>query len=379
MRSTLAAVALAALVQAASAATAARVFTYDPHSPARPDTSLRSLNPVAARVVLAQRVHVEEFHSSDLDRQDVIDAINEYGVKTPLFGKESGRTRKALLMVENAAASQVSSSSLQSYRGFQLDSAPSGADLFVDLARQLDRTSLGVSSEEEALKVISRTRFGTPSGDTIYIASSMGELESYFKELAKEGTRSVTALVTYSNGDEESAGELPVWGTYEMPSQQNLKRQSIREQPLIEKEQPGTTPNKDSLGSFAKKNATIIRGILPACFHSLSECEKRTSNCTGRGSCRKEYHDKSAPVPYDCFSCKCGNTTTKKDGLVSTTYWSGPACQKKDVSVEFWLIVLFTLGLIFLVGFAVGQIWEMGDQQLPSVIGAGVSGPTARK
>jgi hypothetical protein len=56
--------------------------------------------------VLAQRVHVEEFHSSDLDRQDVIDAINEYGVKTPLFGKESGRTRKALLMVENAAASQ---------------------------------------------------------------------------------------------------------------------------------------------------------------------------------------------------------------------------------------------------------------------------------
>jgi hypothetical protein len=56
--------------------------------------------------VLAQRAHVEDFHSADLDRQDVIDAINEYGVKTPLFGKDSGRVKKALLMVENVAAEQ---------------------------------------------------------------------------------------------------------------------------------------------------------------------------------------------------------------------------------------------------------------------------------
>jgi hypothetical protein len=268
---------------------------------------------------------------------------------------------------------------LQSYCGFQLDPAPPVADLFVDLARQLDLVGLSGLSEKETFKMLNGTLYGTSSEDIIYMVPSFGKLEGYFQELVKEGTRSVTALVTYSNGIEGSVDELPEWGTYEMPSQQFLKRRTNKEQPLIEKEQPGTTPNKDSFGSLAKKNATVIRGILPACFHSLSECEKRTSNCTGRGSCRKEYHDKSAPVPYDCYSCKCGNTTTKHDGLVSTTYWSGPACQKKDVSVEFWLIVLFTLGLIFLVGFAIGQIWEMGDQQLPSVIGAGVSGPTARK
>jgi hypothetical protein len=62
-----------------------------------------------------------------------------------------------------------------------------------------------------------------------------------------------------------------------------------------------------------------------------------------------------------------------------TTRWGGPACQKKDVSIEFWLIVGFTVGMVFLVTFAIGTVWDMGSEELPSVIGAGVSGPSARK
>jgi hypothetical protein len=103
MKSTFAVAVLAALCEAASAAAAARVFTYDPHTPARPDLDGRELEPVAARLVIAQRACVQEYHSSDLDRQQVIDAINEFGVKTPLFGKQSGRTKTALLMAENVS------------------------------------------------------------------------------------------------------------------------------------------------------------------------------------------------------------------------------------------------------------------------------------
>jgi hypothetical protein len=62
-----------------------------------------------------------------------------------------------------------------------------------------------------------------------------------------------------------------------------------------------------------------------------------------------------------------------------TTRWGGPACQKKDVSIEFWLIVGFTVGMVFLVTFAIGTVWDMGSEELPSVIGAGVSGPSTRK
>jgi hypothetical protein len=249
----------------------------------------------------------------------------------------------------------------------------------VDLARQVDATGLSSLSDAQTQQTISGSQHVTENGDIIFRTASIEELENTFARLVKQDTWSITALITCRGGDSESADEPSVWGTYEMPSQQFLKKRAVKEQPLIEKKRPESSSNKASLGALAKKNATIIRGILPACFHSLAECERRTQNCSGHGQCRKEYHDKSAPVPYDCFSCKCGNTTTKHNDLISTTYWSGPACQKKDVSVEFWLIVLFTVGLVFLIGFAVGQIWEMGDEQLPSVIGAGVSGPTARK
>lgn len=63
---------------------------------------------------------------------------------------------------------------------------------------------------------------------------------------------------------------------------------------------------------------------------------------------------------------------------MKTTYWAGSACQKRDVSVEFWLLALFTVAMVGVVGFAVGSIWGMGEEQLPSVIGAGVSGPVRR-
>ena len=70
---------------------------------------------------------------------------------------------------------------------------------------------------------------------------------------------------------------------------------------------------------------------------------------------------------------------TDSDGKESTTYWGGPACQKKDVSVEFWMIALFSVAMVGLISFAVGSVWSMGDDELPSVIGAGVSGPVARR
>ena len=76
----------------------------------------------------------------------------------------------------------------------------------------------------------------------------------------------------------------------------------------------------------------------------------------------------------------CTPTVVKDaEGRVRTTYWSGPACQKKDVSVQFWILALFSVGMVFVVSFAVGEVWGMGGEALPSVIGAGVGGPSARK
>ncbi|KAK1918310.1 hypothetical protein P3342_001228 [Pyrenophora teres f. teres] len=60
------------------------------------------------------------------------------------------------------------------------------------------------------------------------------------------------------------------------------------------------------------------------------------------------------------------------------TYWGGPACQKKDISTQFWLFVGSGVILAFLVSSGIGMLYSMGAEELPSVIGAGVSGPTRK-
>jgi hypothetical protein len=60
------------------------------------------------------------------------------------------------------------------------------------------------------------------------------------------------------------------------------------------------------------------------------------------------------------------------------TYWGGPACQKKDVSQPFWLFAGSGIVLAFLISASIGLLYSMGNEELPSVIGAGVSGPVKK-
>lgn len=110
---------------------------------------------------------------------------------------------------------------------------------------------------------------------------------------------------------------------------------------------------------------------IPQCFTSKSQCENTTNTCSGHGSCYRAH--------ASCFKCKCGTTVarTNEDGTKKTVQWGGNACQKKDVSVPFILFASFGVVLTALVVGAIGMLWSMGSQELPSVIGAGVAGPRA--
>jgi hypothetical protein len=60
-----------------------------------------TLSPIAARLVLAQRLGVEEFHSADLQDKDVVGAINDYGIRAPIFSDQrEDKMRRALLYIE---------------------------------------------------------------------------------------------------------------------------------------------------------------------------------------------------------------------------------------------------------------------------------------
>ncbi|ETI25962.1 hypothetical protein G647_02739 [Cladophialophora carrionii CBS 160.54] len=110
---------------------------------------------------------------------------------------------------------------------------------------------------------------------------------------------------------------------------------------------------------------------VPQCFTSQSQCENVTNTCSGHGSCYKAH--------ANCFKCRCGTTVVRvnPDGTKKTVQWGGNACQKKDVSVPFVLFASFGVVMTALVVGAIGMLWSMGSQELPSVIGAGVAGPRA--
>lgn len=122
------------------------------------------------------------------------------------------------------------------------------------------------------------------------------------------------------------------------------------------------------------------KGILPACFATADACTDATHNCSGHGKCIKKY---SNPVGGEgnvenCFSCACQATTEDRGKGYKTIQWAGPACQKKDVSMPFWLLGGTTVGLMAAVAWGVGLLYSMGSEDLPSVIGAGVSNAGAR-
>lgn len=272
--------------------------------------------------------------------------------------------------------------SLQKHTSFSIDDAPSASasrGLFIDLAKQSDPSAFAHLSDEDTIDLLRDSRTLTNNGDLFYLAQDMEDFQDLFERLV-EKKWSVTALIMPSPND--VATTVNPYGTYEMPGLQShlSKRKMPSEEPL-EIFAPSSTAG--SVMSTAQPVSSLadntpLRGILPGCFKSQSECQSTTRNCTGHGQCYLKYTDKNAADPPGgaCYTCQC--SATKSNNGHKTTNWGGPACQKKDVVAPFWLLAGFTVGLVFVITFGIGTLWSMGEEELPSVIGAGVSGPPKR-
>lgn len=189
----------------------------------------------------------------------------------------------------------------------------------------------------------------------------------------------------------KSKRRVQPYGTYSLP---DTPRREVAEA-HISKEAPlslaSTKPAiPDDLEDFpvvaAAKgkgdNTTAPLGILKTCYESQSKCVASTNGCTGHGQCvNRNGGDKARG--FDCWHCACKAETITHDGKgmetsQKTIYWGGPACQKKDVSVPFWLLTGTGVLLAFLISSGIGLLYSMGSEELPSVIGAGVSGPSRK-
>jgi hypothetical protein len=198
---------------------------------------------------------------------------------------------------------------------------------------------------------------------------------------------SITVVVMPPSSHSKRAAQP--WGSYNLPTKFQARREPTEAPltPATAKPATSSDPVVSDLEDFPVitqaegNNTTPPLGILPACFTSQSECEEATHSCSGHGSCGVSR--KGRDGRKDCYSCACKPEVKHvgehgMESLIKTTYWGGPACQKKDVSVPFWLFVGTGVMLAFLMGSGISMLYSMGSEELPSVIGAGVSGPVRK-
>lgn len=79
------------------AAADGHVYTYDPSKQSGASIESRSLSPVTARMVLAQRAGVEDYHIEKALSEEEMNAINDFGSRRPMFGQNE-RTRRAFIL-----------------------------------------------------------------------------------------------------------------------------------------------------------------------------------------------------------------------------------------------------------------------------------------
>jgi hypothetical protein len=202
----------------------------------------------------------------------------------------------------------------------------------------------------------------------------------------------ITVVLMPSSSTHTKRSARP-YGTYELPTTLESRQQNTEALLSPSSSQPSRapqSPNVSDLEDFptilqASDDSPVL-GILPSCFATEDACFKKTHNCSSHGVCqqtRKGESGKDAKIK-DCWSCQC--TPTKQhvgadhgmESRVKTTYWGGPACQKKDISMPFWLFVATGVTLAVLISGGIGLLYSVGSEELPSVIGAGVSGPSRK-
>ncbi|KAF3764312.1 hypothetical protein M406DRAFT_291360 [Cryphonectria parasitica EP155] len=114
------------------------------------------------------------------------------------------------------------------------------------------------------------------------------------------------------------------------------------------------------------------------CFSTYNSCETATSNCSSHGRCIDKYAENTESGKggdVKCFVCSCVSTRTYPENPASDqhTHWGGAYCQKIDVSSPFWLLAGTTIILVGLVTGSIAMLFNVGEEKLPGVIGAGVS------
>lgn len=169
-------------------------------------------------------------------------------------------------------------------------------------------------------------------------------IEREVRELAKRGTmRLAVALLPADRCTNEAAANLGL-----KPAGMNSAHRAVR------RSTEATALPLVAGQSRAKRTAAVK---YARSYSSQDKCQQLTNSCHGHGECVQQ-----AP---DSWACAC-KPTKSEAGL--TTYWGGSACEKKDVSAEFQLLLWTSVALIVTAGASVGLLYSMDSDPLPGIL-----------
>ncbi|KAH6633846.1 hypothetical protein B0J18DRAFT_452725 [Chaetomium sp. MPI-SDFR-AT-0129] len=404
--------AVSGLAAAATQQSSADVFVLQSSRPSSSDTP--SIPKEVARHILLQRTSRQRYGSDLRDIPNFVDIeatvahLAAFGkTPAPLFTASSHAADPAQLVVilEGAVAKQ--SSQLREKLGqdvaFTISDPPSAA-ANKELISQFQNLGIASSPQCELSAAINPFEADCWTGSSSVVKydlrTSPDTLDSLFDNLSRvnkfvaDGDLEVL-LVAMPESTRSS--KLNHWSSAAAGTSADLRRRRDAEMVITDLEDDSTRPGPtaapqelDQQRQEKKPSSAPRAKAIPQCFSSLSRCTAETNSCSGHGECVDKYarrssaaspltdRDEGDSTGPSCFVCACkASVIDRGDGARTpgrkTVHWGGNMCQKEDVSVQFWILAGFTILLVGAVTFAISLLFNVGEEKLPGVIGAGVS------
>ncbi|KAI4171409.1 MAG: hypothetical protein LQ343_004265 [Gyalolechia ehrenbergii] len=397
------------------------------------DVPRHSLSPDATRLLLARRLGLSQYHSLEGAYESILKILNDFGgeQRALLPTEEQGLSHQRNLMVIDGVESPEEITKSGFPEAALTISNPPYSSHTLQLVRDLFRQAqdalvdghrlcsyglkgvIGISggilhssisgqcadrkpSTEGWTSLLRDISSPLSSRTTIVHISLPDAISSTKAEASKALSQSLSHLLRPDSGHETTIILMPPsspknkrtstspYGSYKMPESAPLQaRDEVQsEAPLTIPSAPPTSlvSHRPSPQQLLKASSVPRVGILPVCQSSLEKLIDATNNCSGHGLPYLK-HNGTSDTSSDCYACKCRKTIFDRgDGKgAKTVEWAGPACSKKDISIPFWLLAGISIGLVATVSWGIGLLFSIGQEELPSVIGAGVAGPRAQR
>lgn len=375
---------LAAVASAASASTGGSIVILDKMGITASANTRDSIAEDAARLLLQQRILSTEITTptnKQLLTKHFLELLNTYGGNQFSFFKETplSEQQKLLVVVEGIYKDNTAVVLDNQNAAFNLRSvSPDFVDTtFIDTVSEWKyceyepKTEGDVQNFQNCLyqhptfvgspqKPMTKLLEGLPLSSLEAWSDLAGSREIVrlrFSEHLDDAVTAAEFLATLSSVFENHEQTILL-----VPQQATSSSHSARKSNTKKSITTKPTVRAKTLNSRSSKE-DYLSTLMPVCHSTNDTCTKSTNACSGHGVC----YLKSAGVKdSDCYACKCDSE------------WGGPACQKVDISTQFFLIGTVSVLAILAVGGGIGLLFSVGQEELPSVISAGVSSVKTR-